>query len=564
MARGDSHRSGEAPGPPASTPGHPAGGVDSQPGTGRQTDLEQGTTIGEYTIEGKLGQGGMASVYAATHSVIGKKAAIKIISPWLCSDAVSLERFIQEARAVNRIGHQNIVDVFSFGTLADGRSYFIMEWLQGETLAARLARRPLTLSETASILTQVCAALEAAHEKGIVHRDLKPANVFLVPGRSGRRELVKLLDFGIAKLTGESDIRLLHTRTDVILGTPCYMSPEQARSKNVDARTDVYSLGVMMYEMLVGKLPYNADNVIDLVHLQLTELPPLPRASHPELPATIEQLILSMLDKDPERRPQLAAVREKLGEARRGTAGPAATTMMAPDAALTETTPLKKGARASTGEQAAQRDEPPTRIGPPTPAGMAGVPTPKTGRRIGLWLTLLVGTGATLVIVLYVWRRGPTTQHEREAVSSPMATLAPKAAPTSGPTPTVPPATPVAPPVVTPFEPPAQPTQPSQEEAPEPATLVISVNPPATIKLDGNPVGESVTTTEISIEKMGWHRLVASAHGRQSVTRKFEATPGKKIPIKLELADRPAPAPQQPPPQHKNLNYVLDPSGKKR
>ncbi|HEX6835877.1 MAG TPA: serine/threonine-protein kinase, partial [Polyangia bacterium] len=161
--------------------------------------LEPGTIVGEYRIEQKLGDGGMASVYGATHPLIGKKAAIKVMSPTLSADAAAVARFALEARAVNRIGHPNIVDVFSFGRLPDGRSYFVMEWLPGETLYARLWSRRLTLDEALDILDQICDALEAAHEAGIVHRDLKPANVFLTPRRN-KREQVKLLDFGVAKL----------------------------------------------------------------------------------------------------------------------------------------------------------------------------------------------------------------------------------------------------------------------------------------------------------------------------------------------------------------------------
>ena len=168
------------------------------------TDLSAGFVVGEYTVECKLGDGGMATVYGATHPLIGKKAAIKVIAPALSLDAGLVERFVLEARAVNAIGHPNIVDVFSFGRLSDGRSYFVMEWLQGETLYDRMWERRLALDEALDILDQVCDALEAAHEKGIVHRDLKPANVFLCPVR-GRRDLVKLLDFGVAKLIATAD-----------------------------------------------------------------------------------------------------------------------------------------------------------------------------------------------------------------------------------------------------------------------------------------------------------------------------------------------------------------------
>src|SRR5438445_513907 len=173
-------------------------------------ELQPGMMVGEYVVEGKLGEGGMGAVYSATHPLIGKKAAIKVISAALCTDTAQVERFVQEARSVNQIGHPNIVDVFAFGTLPDGRSYFVMAWLKGQSLADRVAKGGMSLPEAVEIMEQASAALEAAHEKGIVHRDLKPDNVYLVNVR-GNRQLVKLLDFGIAKLASGGDQRVQKT-----------------------------------------------------------------------------------------------------------------------------------------------------------------------------------------------------------------------------------------------------------------------------------------------------------------------------------------------------------------
>src|SRR5688572_5665576 len=281
----------------------------------RVNDLHPGTLVGEYRVEGKLGEGGMGSVYAATHPLIGKKAAIKIISPQLCTNAAAVERFIQEARAVNQIGHPNIVDVFSFGELVDGRSYFVMEWLQGETLADRMQRGRVPLAEAVEVLDQICDALEAAHEKHIVHRDLKPANVVLVNIR-GNRQLVKLLDFGLAKLAENEDNRLQKTRTGVMMGTPEYVSPEQARGKNVDHRTDIYAPGVISYELLLGRLPFEADNAADIITKHLREMPPRPSAIWPEIPEPLESSIIGMLEKDPVNRPTLLDVRRVVAELR--------------------------------------------------------------------------------------------------------------------------------------------------------------------------------------------------------------------------------------------------------
>jgi serine/threonine-protein kinase len=284
--------------------------------------LAPGTMVGEYRVDHKLGEGGMATVYAAVHPVIGKQAAIKVMSPRLKADTGAVSRFILEARAVNRIGHRNIVDVFGFGVLPDGRSFFVMEWLHGETLHERLWRQhgPLPLPEVLHIVDEMCDALEAAHRQGIVHRDLKPANVFVCNDR-GRGPEIKLLDFGVAKLMYPE--RLPHT-TDVgsVVGTPEYVSPEQARARDVDGRSDLYALGVMAYEMVLGRLPFLADNPVDAIEMHVYAPPPRPRILWREIPASLEQLLLGMLAKDPAQRPSLAEVRAVLA-ALRATVTPA-------------------------------------------------------------------------------------------------------------------------------------------------------------------------------------------------------------------------------------------------
>ena len=268
--------------------------------------------VGEYRVEHKLGEGGMATVFAAIHPLIGKKAAIKVMSPLLSADANAVARFVLEARAVNRIGHPNIVDVFSFGRLSDGRSYFVMEWLQGETLYERLWHQhgPLPLPDVINILEQVCDALDAAHDKGIIHRDLKPANIFLTPVR-GRQQAVKLLDFGIAKLAHQ-EMSPGWTSADCVVGTPEYISPEQARGKDVDARTDLYSLGVIAYEMVLGRLPFLSDNPADAIQMQLCAPPPRPSILWRDIPPSLESLLLRLLAKDPAQRATLAEVRQTL------------------------------------------------------------------------------------------------------------------------------------------------------------------------------------------------------------------------------------------------------------
>jgi serine/threonine-protein kinase len=273
----------------------------------RSTLLEPGAIVGEYRVETRLGEGGMASVFGAVHPLIGKKAAIKVMSPSLSLDRAAVARFVLEAQAVNRIGHPNIVDVFNFGRLPDGRNYFVMEWLQGETLYDRLSRQhPLPLPDVVDILDQICDALEAAHDAGIVHRDLKPANVFLAQVR-GRRQQVKLLDFGVAKLVRDEGPS--HTSRGCVLGTPEYIAPEQARGRPVDACADLYSLGVIAYEMVLGRLPFLSDNPADAIQMNLTATPPRPSILWPEIPPPLERVLLGLLAKDPLRRATLAQLR---------------------------------------------------------------------------------------------------------------------------------------------------------------------------------------------------------------------------------------------------------------
>jgi serine/threonine-protein kinase len=275
---------------------------------GQDAGLAPGTMVGEYRIEQIVGEGGMGQVYGAIHPVIGKRAAIKVLLPEICRNQQMVERFVMEARAVNQIGHPNIVDVFAFGALPDGRQYMVMEWLRGQALSDRLNRGLMTIPETCEILTGIAAALDAAHEKGIVHRDLKPHNVFLVDVR-GQRPLVKLLDFGLVKLTDTADDpRMERTRAGALLGTPAYMSPEQALGKSVDTRSDNYALGVVAYQMLTGRLPFTEDTAMALLVAHMQQAPTPPAVIAPGLPPELDQLVTALLAKDPAQRPSLQQV----------------------------------------------------------------------------------------------------------------------------------------------------------------------------------------------------------------------------------------------------------------
>jgi tRNA A-37 threonylcarbamoyl transferase component Bud32 len=261
-----------------------------------------GESLGNYRIGAIIGEGGMGIVYQAEHVLIGRRVAIKQLLPDASRDDELVERFFNEARAAAKIQHPGLVEVFDFGHAVDGSAYIVMELLDGESLAARIARdRPLVVGTALAIARQVASALHAAHEQGIVHRDLKPENLFLVTDRdapSGVR--TKVLDFGIAKLAVAEDQRSVKTKTGVMFGTPRYMAPEQCRNAtNVDRRADVYALGCILYEMLTGAPPYEYDNWAELVAAHMHEAPPRPSARDATISADIDAIVLRAMAKQP-------------------------------------------------------------------------------------------------------------------------------------------------------------------------------------------------------------------------------------------------------------------------
>ncbi len=278
-------------------------------------------TVGNYRVVELLGIGGMGAVYLAVHPGIGRKVAVKVLHPALNENEREVNRFINEARAANAIKHPGIVQIFDFGALPSGATYIIMEFLEGESLGTRIKRlRKLSLCEAVDLAARTAEILGAAHAAGIVHRDLKPDNLFLVPdGRGGGREIVKVLDFGIAKLTqslavqGEGGISL-RTRSGFVIGTPRYMSPEQCRgTREVDQRTDVYALGVILFELVCGRRPFVSDGHGELIHMHTTTPPPRPRKINPSIPAALEGVILNALEKDPRLRiPTMEAFRQAM------------------------------------------------------------------------------------------------------------------------------------------------------------------------------------------------------------------------------------------------------------
>jgi serine/threonine protein kinase len=264
-----------------------------------------GETLGSYVIEQPLGAGGMGQVFLGVHRRIGRRVAIKLLLPQYSSSPGLLSRFFTEARATSLIDHPGIVQIHDCDVHPSGRAYIIMEYLHGESLRSaigRVGRFSADLPAVANIVSQVAEAVGAAHEKGIVHRDLKPDNFFLLA--SNDRVPVKVLDFGVAKLLGgESEVSA--TRTGSLLGTPLYMSPEQCRSAGaVDHRSDIYSLGCIGFEMIVGRPPFEGRGVTDLLIAHASQTPPTPASLGVDVPEPLERLLMQMLAKEPSDRPQ--------------------------------------------------------------------------------------------------------------------------------------------------------------------------------------------------------------------------------------------------------------------
>jgi serine/threonine-protein kinase len=273
------------------------------PGTSDVTPDSSGRMAGEYRLGRKLGEGGFGAVYEAEHPLLKRRAAVKVLHRVAEHDSDAVQRFISEAQAVNQIRSPHIVDIFSFGKLADGRHFYVMDLLEGEPLDRYLERvTRVDVATTVRLLRPIAAALDVAHAAGIVHRDLKPQNIFLAWDAAGQ-VVPKLLDFGMAKLIG--DVRV-HTVSGTPMGTPLYMSPEQALGHKVDQRSDVYALGVLCHELLTGSVPLIADTTIGVLMAHISKAPPTASSVWPELPPELDAPLLKMLDKEPTQRPASA------------------------------------------------------------------------------------------------------------------------------------------------------------------------------------------------------------------------------------------------------------------
>ncbi|MDQ3258979.1 MAG: serine/threonine protein kinase, partial [Acidobacteriota bacterium] len=270
--------------------------------------IANGTKFGRYEIQSLLGAGGMGEVYLAEDTELERKVALKILPETFAQDNERMQRFVREAKSASALNHPSIITIYEIGE-ADSKHFIASEYIEGETLCSRLKAQPLNLKTTLDIAIQVAGALDAAHRAGIIHRDIKPENVMIRPDG-----FVKLLDFGIAKLTEkQSEYNLdseaatairAHTTPGMIIGTATHMSPEQARGKQIDARSDIFSFGVTLYQMLAGKLPFEGESALDVIgSILYKEFAPLSQAA-PDVPRELQRIVEKCLRKDRDERYQ--------------------------------------------------------------------------------------------------------------------------------------------------------------------------------------------------------------------------------------------------------------------
>jgi serine/threonine-protein kinase len=442
-----------------------------------KVDAYVGKTIdGRYVVERILGEGGMGIVYKGRHKVIDKKVAIKVLRGDMAKDKEITERFLQEARAASSIGNPHIIDISDFGTLPDGSTYFVMEFLEGDSLSVAIDKqRPMPVPRVLHIAKQIANGLSAAHTAGIVHRDLKPDNIMLI-NRGQDRDFAKILDFGIAKVGAESKI----TRAGAVFGTPHYMSPEQAAGTSVDLRTDVYALGVILYELASGKVPFDADNFMGILtqHMYKAPVPILATVPPPEgVPAGLDAIIQKCLSKKPDQRyPSMDALVADLDKVERGEVPDALPEMMS-----------------RSGGFNVPADYFTTGTGRGMPAPVPGMPSqPRTRWGVYAGVTAVV---ALVVGVGLIFLRSATTH-----------ATAPETAPAQ---------------IVAVPKPAASAVAPALSATPSPALtqVLFAVEPPdAKVTRDGSDLGQSPIAIELKPGETATLLLARSGFKTQTVT----------------------------------------------
>jgi serine/threonine-protein kinase len=291
-------------GTPRSSPGPGSPLHPGSPGA-PDTDLTSGYFAGEYEVTGFIGRGGMSVVYEGVHPLIGKRVAIKVLKAKHAESPELIARFLQEAQLVNKIQSEHIVNIFALGHLSDGRLYLVMDLLEGQALHQLIRDQGrLPVHVALPIFRCVAQGIHAVHQAKVVHRDVKPQNIMVRIDPETKKVSAKVLDFGVSKLLVPEEEPLIQTLTYAAIGTPPYMSPEQVRGPAVDHRSDIYSFGITLYEALTGSVPFDGKTFIDVANQHLLARPPAPRELAPDVPPSLEALILHCLEKDPARRPQ--------------------------------------------------------------------------------------------------------------------------------------------------------------------------------------------------------------------------------------------------------------------
>jgi serine/threonine-protein kinase len=472
-----------------------------------------GSTLAErYRVIRRIGEGGMGLVYEAEHAVIEKRVAIKVLRDDFSSRPEVVERFELEAKSASRIGHEHIVDISDFGLTPSGSSYFVMEFLEGEDLANILAREgTLSAPRAVHILTQCCRALGAAHAKGIVHRDIKPENVFLTH-RGDNPDFVKIVDFGIAKMSdleteGAPGRKL--TKTGMIFGTPEYMSPEQAAGKSLDHRVDTYALGVILYECIVGRVPFVGDTFMGVLTQHMFEDPPPLRTVNPTVNVSpeIEEVIYMALSKSPDERFQSMADLEAAMAAALDPNGRKGTLVGYGD-------PVKTRAKARRAASDPHRST----------KGVETLAAPKVWAFVALGLVSLAfgGLGA------WALTRGSTPEPTDRANAAAQPTDLTEALPAQGPEPTVTPET------IKPTE--AAPVEPDAEPTPELVAMTIETRPTgASVSVEGQDLACEPSPCVIELP-VGQVAVLRAVRGR--AVGELEVSPTEASTVEIALRAR--------------------------